>query len=386
MLLKELVEKGSAMLSEQYPGQEARETVYALFEAILGTKRYTHIVEPSFAVASGKEAEALQLLGRLASGEPLQYILGTAEFYGRSFHVAPGVLIPRPETELLCKIALDRILAHFPIKASTKPSADDCAAIDYSKSSSGSGQSADDCTSKISAKSTVGTGHDKDFSQAAVGGSAAATCKQTLRIVDLCTGSGCIAWTMAAELAGRSLPCDILAVDLSQDALDIASAQQIEGCTSPRFLRADVLGTASDSCVDKTFSDCGTVMSGNHNENFTNDCPKSLCKAIPETGQFDVILSNPPYVRDSEKALMRSNVLDHEPHMALFVPDTDALRFYRAIAAFAASHLAPAGFCLVEINEALGPNTAECFRSAGFAHVEILQDLSSKPRFVLVSR
>lgn len=341
------------MLAAQYPGQEARETVYALFSAVLGTQRYTHIIEPSYDVPGSKSDEALRLLGRLAAGEPLQYILGTAEFYGRNFHVAPGVLIPRPETELLCKIALDRIVSQMLPGFSSKTQTD----------------SLPDGISSKSSKDISPSSSDK-----------------ALRIADLCTGSGCIAWTMAAELAGRSLPCDILAVDLSQDALDIASAQQIEGCTSPRFLRADVLGTASDSCVDKTFSDCGTVMSGNHNENFTNDCPKSLCKAIPETGQFDVILSNPPYVRDSEKALMRSNVLDHEPHMALFVPDTDALRFYSVIAAFAASHLASGGFCLVEINEALGPDTAECFRSAGFSRVEILRDLSSKPRFVLASR
>ncbi|MGM9764279.1 MAG: peptide chain release factor N(5)-glutamine methyltransferase [Candidatus Cryptobacteroides sp.] len=309
MLLKELIEKGSAMLAEQYPGQEARETVYTLFAKILGTQRYTHIIEPACEITSDKAAEALRLLDRLAAGEPLQYILGTAEFYGRSFHVAPGVLIPRPETELLCKTALDRISERHP---AVKP----------------------------------------------------------MRIADLCTGSGCIAWTMAAELHRRGIVADITALDLSQDALDIASAQNIGDCPAPHFLRADVLGAASG------------IRPG--------DCPEeqscSLSDIIPATEQFDVILSNPPYVRESEKALMRSNVLDHEPHMALFVPDSDALRFYRAIAAFAASHLAPAGFCLVEINEALGPDTAECFRSAGFTHVEILHDLSSKPRFVLVSR
>lgn len=334
MLLKELVEKGSAMLSEQYPGQEARETVYALFSEILGTQRYTHIIEPACEITSEKAAEALRLLDRLAAGEPLQYILGTAEFYGRSFHVAPGVLIPRPETELLCKTALDRITECRPV---TPPI--------------GICQSQSPATPSCNAPAA-----------------------KPLRIADLCTGSGCIAWTMAAELHERGISADITAVDLSQDALDIASAQNIGDCPAPRFLRADVLG-ASSGLLPGTSADS------------IKDCPdvhsRSLSDIIPATGRFDVILSNPPYVRDSEKAMMRSNVLDHEPHMALFVPDSDALRFYRAIAAFAASHLAPDGFCLVEINEALGPDTAECFRSAGFSRVEILRDLSSKPRFVL---
>lgn len=330
MLLKELVEKGSAMLSEQYPGQEARETVYALFETVLGTQRYTHIIEPACEITSDKVAEVLRLLERLAAGEPLQYILGTAEFYGRSFHVAPGVLIPRPETELLCKIALDRISECCP---ATPPI--------------GIGQSQSPATPPCNAPAA-----------------------KPLRIADLCTGSGCIAWTMAAELHRRGIVADIIAVDLSQDALDIASAQNIGDCPAPHFLRADVLGADSD------------IRPG--------DCPeeqsRSLSDIIPATGRFDVILSNPPYVRDSEKAMMRSNVLDHEPHMALFVPDTDALRFYSAIAAFAASHLASGGFCLVEINEALGHETAECFRTAGLSHVEVLNDLSSKPRFVLAFR
>ena len=103
-------------------------------------------------------------------------------------------------------------------------------------------------------------------------------------------------------------------------------------------------------------------------------------------GAFDILLSNPPYVMDSEKALMRPNVLDHEPHLALFVSDTDPLVFYRAIARWAETCLKPGGYGLVEINEALGQETAELFKSAGFADVEIIKDLNDKDRFVGFTR
>lgn len=100
------------------------------------------------------------------------------------------------------------------------------------------------------------------------------------------------------------------------------------------------------------------------------------------SGKFDVILSNPPYVKDSEKALMRENVLDHEPHLALFVPDDDALKFYVAVAEIAARTLSPQGFGIVEINESLGPETEQVFRRVGFSKTEILKDLSDRDRFV----
>ncbi|MCF0199536.1 MAG: HemK family protein methyltransferase [Bacteroidaceae bacterium] len=135
-------------------------------------------------------------------------------------------------------------------------------------------------------------------------------------VLDLCTGSGCIAWSLAALLAAR-----VTAVDISADALALASAQDIP-CPQDagvRFLERDVLQPGS----------------------------------LDDLGTFDILVSNPPYVRESEKAAMRANVLDHEPALALFVPDSDPLRFYWAIARIAASHLTPGGLGMVEINEAL---------------------------------
>ena len=118
---------------------------------------------------------------------------------------------------------------------------------------------------------------------------------------------------------------------------------------APTFLKADILNELSDEHV---------------------------------SGLFDVIVSNPPYVMDSEKALMRPNVLEHEPHLALFVPDDDPLVFYRAIAGHALRYLSTEGFGLVEINEALGEETAEVFHQAGFNRTEIIKDLHDKDRFV----
>ena len=170
-----------------------------------------------------------------------------------------------------------------------------------------------------------------------------------LRILDLCTGSGCIAWTLALEIPGT----EVTAVDISEEALAVASSQDFTeemartGAHAPRFIKADV-----------------------------------LAGPLEELGQFDIIVSNPPYVMDSEKSLMRSNVLDHEPHLALFVPDDDPLVFYRAVAQWADALLAPDGSGIVEINEALGSQTAQIYSSAGYDSVDILKDLSDRSRFV----
>ena len=168
-----------------------------------------------------------------------------------------------------------------------------------------------------------------------------------LHVLDLCTGSGCIAWTLALEMPGA----EVTAVDISDAALHVASTQDFSeemartGALSPSFIKADVLSSG-----------------------------------LPE-GKYDLIVSNPPYVKDSEKAVMRSNVLDHEPHIALFVPDDDPLKFYKSIAGHAVRLLSEDGFGIVEINEALGEETADVFREAGFA-AQILKDLSDKDRFV----
>ena len=239
--------------------------MFACLEHFVGTKRHTHIIEPQYDVEEQQASVVMQAFERLAAGEPLQYVTGKAYFYGREFHVTSDTLIPRPETELLCRMAVEGA----------------------SKSES--------------------------------------------RVLDLCTGSGCIAWTLALELPKAEV--------------------SRTGASAPDFIKTDVLAG-----------------------------PESI-----EGKQYDIILSNPPYVMDKEKALMRSNVLDHEPHLALFVSDSDPLIFYRAVADWAFELLAPEGFGVVEINEALGEETADVFRSKGFSNAEVVKDLYEKDRFVRFS-
>lgn len=287
MQLTLLKNKGVDTLMRVYPEQEAREIVFACLEHFVGTKRHTHIIEPQYDVEEQQASVVMQAFERLAAGEPLQYVTGKAYFYGREFHVTSDTLIPRPETELLCRMSVEGA----------------------SKSES--------------------------------------------RVLDLCTGSGCIAWTLALELP----KAEVAAVDISDGALAVASSQDFAeemsrtGASAPVFIKTDVLAG-----------------------------PESF-----EGKQYDIILSNPPYVMDKEKALMRSNVLDHEPHLALFVSDSDPLIFYRAVADWAFELLAPEGFGVVEINEALGEETADVFRSKGFSNAEVVKDLYEKDRFVRFS-
>ena len=285
-----MINKGAETVSTIYPEREAREMVFAFLEHHIGTRRHTHIVEPGYEVSEEDACKAVSAFERMASGEPLQYVTGKADFYGRDFHVTPSVLIPRPETELLCRMALD------------------------------------------------------------------VAAERQIDILDLCTGSGCIAWTVALECP----QAEVTAVDISDGALDVAVNQDFTeelsrtGAKAPVFCKADVLAG-----------------------------PEAFCRA---DRKYDLILSNPPYVMDKEKALMRTNVLEHEPHLALFVSDDDPLVFYRAVAAWASALLAPDGTGIVEINEALGPETAKVFLDAGFSSAEIVKDLSERDRFVVFSR
>lgn len=283
MTLKDVIREGTETLSQFYPEREAREMVYATLEKFLGTTRHTHILEPHYQVSDEDLTEVRDAFSRMASGEPLQYVLKEAWFYGRRFNVSSDVLIPRPETEILCR------------------------------------------TAALNRK------------------------EKTPRILDLCTGSGCIAWTLALEIPGA----EVTGADISDEALKVADNQgfseeiSVSGAIRPQFVKADV-----------------------------------LAYPLTSLGQFDMIVSNPPYVMESEKALMRSNVLDYEPHLALFVSDDDPLIFYRAVAEWALLMLRPGGYGIVEINEALALETEEIFRDLGFRNVRTVKDLHDKDRFV----
>ena len=317
MNLKDLIKEGINTISSLYPEGEAREMVLAYLEHRIGTTRHTHILNPDYVVCDDIVPEIRDAYRRMASGEPLQYVIGLAYFYGREFHVTPDVLIPRPETEILCRTALS------PLEVGGMQ--------DMPPPARG-------CVRAVG--STRGSSIPSTFN--GVG-----------RVLDLCTGSGCIAWTLALEMPGA----EVTGVDISDGALAVASGQDFAdemartGAKAPQFLKADVLG-----------------------------------EPLADLGMYDVLVSNPPYVMDSEKALMRSNVLDHEPHLALFVPDDDPLVFYRAVAVWALKLLKSGGRGVVEINEALGEETAEIYRSAGFSDVHIIKDLNDKDRFVAFMR
>ena len=283
MLLTAFLKEGTAVLEPLYPSSEARSLLLMLCEAQLGVQRHTPILEPAYPIPPERLESLLNALERLKTGEPVQYVLGFSEFMGRRFRVSPAVLIPRPETEQLVMEAV-QTLRGLPRRA---------------------------------------------------------------RVLDLCTGSGCIAWSLALEVPGTS----VVGVDISRQALEVARSQDFPlptGAQAPVFIQADILDTA---------------------------------QPFP-FGPFDWVLSNPPYIMEAEKAQMRRNVLDFEPPAALFVPDTDPLVFYRAVAAWCGRLLVPGGRGLVEINESLGVDTAEVFASAGFGDVRQMKDFFDKDRFV----
>ena len=297
MLLAEFVKAGTKALESLYPQKEARSIVLMLCEEVLGTENYTHIVEPEFKIDDKKLPELEAAMERLKKMEPVQYVLGHTEFYGRTFKVDPAVLIPRPETELLCRDAIKLGMRVYRMRSP------------YGKNA------------------------------------------EPVRILDLCTGSGCIAWTMALSIPGSR----VTAVDISDAALEVAAGQDFASelkskeTFKPEFIKADVLDSEQEI----------------------------------ELGPFDMVLSNPPYIMDSEKEDMRRNVLEYEPESALFVPDDDPLLFYRAIARWSQRFMSPEGVGLSEVNESLARQTETVFKAAGYAHTEIVRDLSDKNRYII---
>jgi release factor glutamine methyltransferase len=158
----------------------------------------------------------------------------------------------------------------------------------------------------------------------------------------LCTGSGCIAIALAKNLPNAT----VTATDISENSIRLAIENSIASQTEINFRVDDLLNPASDF------------------------------------GKYDCIISNPPYVRESEKINMHRNVLNFEPANALFVPDSNPLLFYQALAKFAELHLLKDGLLLVEINENLGPETAEVFQRSNLTAIEIVKDLQNKNRYI----
>ena len=332
MQLQGFIDWAVCSLRDLYPEHEARNMVDILLEERTGRKGWFAVAHPDFELCAAELAGLKDDVARLCTGEPLQYVLGFAWFYSRRFRVSPAVLIPRPETEILVDTVLSRL-------------------SDFAHSAASS--------QGVNGSSGQGLGNVRVCGDNVMPG-----CSP--KILDLCTGSGCIAWTLALECPNAS----VTALDISREALALARTQFPPDSLAPSgavseggrvvFVEADVL----DLSEKGSSGDCSEMG----------------------LGKFDVIVSNPPYVMDKEKSQMRTNVLDYEPSIALFVPDDDPLIFYRAIAHHASRILTDRGWGIVEINSLLANQTADCFRTAGFPTVNILPDLSGRPRFVHFSR
>lgn len=246
------------------------------------------------------DADALRLqqsVDRLVDAEPLQYVTGTAFFCGHPFHVAPGVLIPRPETEWIVDTAVNLVTSSAP------------------------------------------------------------------RILDIGTGSGCIATSISLALANRH--CYTEAWDISEDALRIAADNAERLGADVKFRRRDALRLEEDFPAEENQGGAEALSD-------TNAAAES----------WDIIVSNPPYICNREAADMHANVLRHEPHLALFVPDTDPLLFYRAIARYAMRSLRKGGWLLFECNTLYAHDTAQMASDMGFAKSVVEDDCFGKPRFV----
>lgn len=166
-----------------------------------------------------------------------------------------------------------------------------------------------------------------------------------LKIIDIGTGSGCIPISLKKNLPEAQL----YALDISTEALGVSKQNAALNQTMVNFIQADIL---------------------------------NLLNKQPSDEKFGIIVSNPPYVTDAEKKQMLPNVLQHEPHLALFVPDNDPLIFYKAIADFAIKHLDTTGSLYLEINENLGEETVQLLKQMGFKNIELRQDLSGKDRMI----
>ena len=237
-------------LQQTYPPGEARALYRMVMEMRFGLSQTDLMLGKDTLLSANDRNKLEEIIQRLMQKEPVQYILGQAEFCGHIFHVAPGVLIPRPETAELVQWIL-----------STVPSSD----------------------------------------------------RPFCRLLDVGTGSGCIAISLSLE----GFP--VTASDISPESLAIAQK-------NAEFLQAK---------IDFVFED---ILHPRHNNN----------------EKWQLIVSNPPYICEREKADMDDNVLLYEPHLALFVPNDDPLLFYRAIAEYAQSHLAPSGMLFFEINQIYG--------------------------------
>ena len=285
-------------LSPRYGEGEAKSMVRIVFEDAFDRGR------------AFEELRFKEILERLVAGEPLQYVLGEADFFGLKFKVSPAVLIPRQETEELVAWVLESIRDGLLDLTTFK---------------------------KLS----------------------------NLKVLDIGLGSGCIGITLKKKIPGLQL----FGLEKSPAALNIAleNASQILGAPSPLNPKPSTLNPKPSTLnpPPSTLFLHGDIL--NHSD----------WDLFPT---LDVVVSNPPYIPDSEKNLVPEHVMAHEPSLALFVDDPDPLQFYRVISDFALEKLRPGGILFFECNEFNASDVALMLRKKGFSKVEIRKDLSGAER------
>ena len=275
-------------LTPLYAVEEAQAITRLVLETTFGFSLTDLVCGKVSELSADNETKLHEIWQRLEAGEPVQYVLGKADFYGRSFRVAPGVLIPRPETEGLCRLVLDGL--------------------------------------------PTGT-----------------------HVLDIGTGSGCIAITVALE----ATQAQVEAWDISEEALRQAHDNALRLDAQVLFRQKDVLAEAREDMLAEARKE----------------------EESEEVSLYDCIVSNPPYIADKERTTMAHNVLDYEPPTALFVPDDDPLRFYRAIAELGLRRLRPGGRLCFEINPLYAEALRSLLVSLGYEAVTILDDDYGKQRF-----
>ena len=281
MLIKDYKNTFHKELTSIYDEQEVDSFFYIILDKIHRLKRIDLALNPGTVMDYSQLRQWKNILSDLKRQKPIQYILGETEFYGLRFLVNENILIPRPETEELVALIINEEARSNKQKAGFK-------------------------------------------------------------ILDIGTGSGCIAITLA-----KNIPtAEVFAIDISEKALATAEKNAELNEVKVTFLQKNILET-------------------------------------PDLGQqFDIIVSNPPYVRNLEKAQIKANVLEYEPHLALFVEDTDALLFYRKIAQLALKNLNPNGKLYFEINQYLGKETVDLVESYGFKNLKLIQDIYGNERMI----
>lgn len=296
----------TSRLATIYPATEAQALARWVMEECFGLSLTDILLGKDNDLSANDQAELQIIADRLLKNEPLQYILGHTTFCDLRIAVAPGVLIPRPETAELVEL------------------------ID----------------SEWNRKEISTDEKDKNC-----------TTERRPRVLDIGTGSGCIALALAAR------DYEVEAWDVSEEALAIARRNAADLRLDVDFQHRDILQEAEAATNSKTDE-------GEHE----GDANTSM--------KWDIIVSNPPYIRQSEAAAMEANVLEHEPYLALFVPDSDPLVFYRAIALFARRNLRSGGRLYFEINQALGAETVALLQDAGFNPVTLHRDQFGNDRMV----